>query len=62
MIKIKTEVGVVILLTISLLIGILTVVGFNKTVNDLEKIEKSVQENQQALNEVIKKMPQNTLK
>lgn len=60
--NVKTEVGVVILLTVSLLVGILTVVGFNKTAKDLEKIEKSVQANQQALDEVIKKMPQNNLK
>lgn len=57
--NVKTEVGVGILLAVSLLVGILTVVGFNKTAKDLEKIEKSVQANQQALDEVIRKMPQN---
>lgn len=57
MMIIKTEVGAVILLTTSLLVGILTVVGFNKTAKDLERIEQSVQANQKALDEMVKKLP-----
>lgn len=58
---IKTEVGVVIILTISLFTGILAVVGFDKTTKDLERIEESVQVNQKALNEAVRKVPKKSL-
>jgi len=53
-IKIKTETGVVIILATAILAGIFTVVGFEKTSRDIEKIQKSVEENQAALRDEVK--------
>ena len=47
--RIRTEVGVVIILAVSLLVGIFTVVGFNKTAKDLDRIDEAVQRNQSLL-------------
>lgn len=52
--KIKTEVGVVIVIMIALLTGIFTVVGFDKISRDLDKIQAATDANQAALNDIIK--------
>ncbi|MFA6184395.1 MAG: hypothetical protein WC682_04845 [Parcubacteria group bacterium] len=51
---VKTEIGVSIILVFSLLVAIFTVVGFGKTIKDLDRINESVQKNQAALNELPK--------
>lgn len=57
MMIIKTEVGAVILIMTALMVGIFTVVSFDKTSKDLDNIAKAVQVNQDVLNEVVKKLP-----
>lgn len=56
-VKINAEVGFVVILTAALTLAIFTVVGFDKAAKDLERIEKSVQENQRALSEGTKTVP-----
>lgn len=55
--KVKTEVWVRAVLVIALTFAILTVVGFGKTMHDLDKIEKAVQEKQKLLKDGIKDVP-----
>ncbi|MDX9913023.1 MAG: hypothetical protein RBS77_00380 [Candidatus Moranbacteria bacterium] len=55
--KVKTEVWVGAVLVIALTFAILTVVGFGKTMHDLEKIEKAVNEKQKLLKDGIKEAP-----
>lgn len=49
--KIRTEAGVVIILIFATIMIIFTVVGFDKTVKDMEKIDQAMQENQKMLND-----------
>lgn len=48
---ISTEAGVTILLVFSMIMVIFTVVGFNKTARDLERIDESVKNTQLILQE-----------
>lgn len=51
--KIRTETGVVVILIFAVIMVIFTVVGFDKTVKDMEKIDQAMQENQKMLNDSV---------
>jgi hypothetical protein len=54
MIEIKIEVGVGIILILSITLAIFTVVGFNKTSRDLDEINKAIGANQAMINDLLK--------
>lgn len=51
--NIRTEAGVVIILIFAMIMVIFTVVGFDKTVKDMEKIDQAMQQNQKMLNDSV---------
>lgn len=59
MIIIKTETGVAIILVCAILMVIFTVINFEKTSQDLEMINASVEKRQEILNEYSAKNPKN---
>ncbi|EKE20628.1 MAG: hypothetical protein ACD_7C00511G0010 [uncultured bacterium] len=55
--RIQTELAVGVILVLAILVGFFTVISFDKTAQDMEKIQKAAEANQATLNEVVKNRP-----